>query len=114
MAADHDDASRFAHLLKPIRDLATNWDIDVASALEDYMDDLEHLTIELGDEIREAVGDGAHGEANGALGTSVNFAEAALLIQVRGWYQGMLVLCGASGVGYRCSCAMCVRECDVR
>lgn len=26
--------SRFAHLLKPIRDLAENWDVDVASELE--------------------------------------------------------------------------------
>lgn len=25
---------RFAHLLKPIRDLAENWDVDVASELE--------------------------------------------------------------------------------
>ena len=29
--------SRFAHLLKPIRDLARNWDIDIASELEDYL-----------------------------------------------------------------------------
>jgi len=26
--------ARFAHLLKPIRDLAENWDVDVASELE--------------------------------------------------------------------------------
>ena len=29
--------SRFAHLLQPIRDLAANWDIDIANELEDYL-----------------------------------------------------------------------------
>lgn len=29
--------SKFAHLIQPIRDLAANWDIDVASELEDYL-----------------------------------------------------------------------------
>ena len=31
------DESRFAHLLQPIRDLAANWDIDVAKELEEYL-----------------------------------------------------------------------------
>lgn len=47
------------------RDLAKNWDVDIASSLEDYLEDLEDITITL---------DGG--------GTKVNFAEAALLIQV--------------------------------
>lgn len=48
------------------RDLAQNWDVDIASSLEDYLEDLEEITITL---------DGG--------ASKVNFAEAALLIQVR-------------------------------
>ena len=29
--------SKFAHLLQPIRDLASNWDVNVAEELEDYL-----------------------------------------------------------------------------
>ena len=29
--------ANYAHLLQPIRDLAANWDIDVASELEEYL-----------------------------------------------------------------------------
>ena len=29
--------SRFAFLLQPIRDLTKNWDVDVASQLEEYL-----------------------------------------------------------------------------
>lgn len=47
------------------RDLAQNWDVDIASSLEDYLEDLEDITITL---------DGG--------ASKVNFAEAALLIQV--------------------------------
>jgi hypothetical protein len=28
---------KFAHLLQPIRNLATNWDVNVAEELEDYL-----------------------------------------------------------------------------
>eukprot|EP01138_Halocafeteria_seosinensis_P013316 gb/GECG01013602.1/.p1 GENE.gb/GECG01013602.1/~~gb/GECG01013602.1/.p1 ORF type:complete len:810 (+),score=155.22 gb/GECG01013602.1/:1-2430(+) len=59
-----DTAERFSHLLQPIRDLAENWNIDVARELEDYLEELESLTISLPD-----------GKTN------LNFAEAALLIQ---------------------------------
>ncbi|KAG5185275.1 hypothetical protein JKP88DRAFT_312427 [Tribonema minus] len=55
---------RFAHLLQPIRELASNWSIDIATSLEDYLEELEHITITL-----------EGGESN------LNFAEAALLIQ---------------------------------
>ena len=48
------------------RDIAENWDIDVAKELEDYLDELESVTITF---------DGGK--------TNLNFAEAALLIQVR-------------------------------
>lgn len=54
----------FAHLLKPIRDLAKNWNIDVASDLEEYLVQLEDIQISF---------DGGN--------TSLNFAEAALIIQ---------------------------------
>ena len=47
------------------RDLADNWNIDIALHLEEYLDELEHVTIAFSD------GDG-----------TLNFAEAALLIQV--------------------------------
>ena len=32
-----DIASRFTHLLQPIRDLTKNWDVDVAAQLEEYL-----------------------------------------------------------------------------
>ncbi|XP_030296444.1 condensin-2 complex subunit H2 [Sparus aurata] len=56
--------SRFAHLLQPIRELTKNWDIDVASELNDYLEELDDMCITF---------DGGN--------TRLNFAEAALLIQ---------------------------------
>uniref|UniRef100_A0A8D3BPE7 Condensin-2 complex subunit H2 n=1 Tax=Scophthalmus maximus TaxID=52904 RepID=A0A8D3BPE7_SCOMX len=56
--------SRFAHLLQPIRELTKNWDIDVASELNDYLEELDDMCITF---------DGGK--------TRLNFAEAALLIQ---------------------------------
>ena len=56
--------SRFAYLLQPIRDLSTNWNIDIAQELEEYLSELETLTISFDE-----------GQ------TTLNFAEAALLIQ---------------------------------
>ena len=35
--ANETSDSRFKHLLKPIRDIAENWNIDVARELEDYL-----------------------------------------------------------------------------
>lgn len=32
--------NRFSHLLKPIRDLTKNWDVDVAAQLEEYIDEV--------------------------------------------------------------------------
>lgn len=34
---EFDNGSRFATLLKPIKDLASNWDIDIAESLTDYL-----------------------------------------------------------------------------
>ncbi|KAM3858898.1 condensin-2 complex subunit H2 [Diretmus argenteus] len=56
--------SRYAHLLQPIRELTKNWDIDVASELNDYLEELDEMCITL---------DGGN--------IKLNFAEAALLIQ---------------------------------
>jgi len=58
------DDQRFAELLKPIKDLTTNWEVPLADLLSTYIDDLQHVTITF---------DGGE--------TSVNFAEAALLLQ---------------------------------
>ena len=63
---DVDREARFEKLLNPIRDLAQNWNIDVARDLEEYLEELEHIEISF----------------DGGL-TSLNFAEAARLIQVR-------------------------------
>ena len=62
MASTSSD-QRFAHLLEPIRDLAQNWSIDVAAELEEYLSELEAITISFED------------------GQQLNFAEAALVIQ---------------------------------
>ncbi len=43
--SQNDVESRFAHLLQPIRDLAKNWDIDIASQLEDYLAEVRTLEV---------------------------------------------------------------------
>ncbi|KXZ49628.1 hypothetical protein GPECTOR_20g485 [Gonium pectorale] len=69
--ADYDDLieelkeNRFAHLLKPIRDLQDNFNIDLAHELEEYLDQLENAQFAF----------------EGAKHGMVDFAEAALLIQ---------------------------------
>lgn len=59
--------SRYSELLNPIRDLAKNWDIDVASSLEEYLDVLSQVRFK--------------GVPGSDESTNLNFAEAALLIQ---------------------------------
>ncbi|XP_048466270.1 condensin-2 complex subunit H2 isoform X1 [Rhincodon typus] len=59
-----DAESRFTHLLQPIRELTKNWEIDVASQLGEYLEELDQICISFDD-----------GK------TTMNFAEAALLIQ---------------------------------
>ncbi|XP_061203107.1 condensin-2 complex subunit H2 [Neopsephotus bourkii] len=56
--------SRFVHLLQPIRDLTKNWEVDVAAQLSEYLEELENVCISFD---------------NGK--TTMNFMEAALLIQ---------------------------------
>ncbi|XP_072033087.1 condensin-2 complex subunit H2-like [Amphiura filiformis] len=55
---------RFGHLLQPIRDLTKNWEVDIAAQLEEYLTEIETIKISF---------DGGS--------TTMNFAEAALLIQ---------------------------------
>jgi hypothetical protein len=62
--------SRFSELLNPIRDLAKNWDIDLAHSLEEYLEELGQVRFQGGP-------GGNAGQGEGGL----NFAEAALLIQ---------------------------------
>ncbi|TYZ61906.1 hypothetical protein PybrP1_006482 [[Pythium] brassicae (nom. inval.)] len=79
------DGSRFMHLLQPIRDLSQNWNIDLAQELEEYLDELEHLSIAIDPSDEEAgasVGVATRAKKAQADGARVmNFAEAALLIQ---------------------------------
>ncbi|NXT08329.1 CNDH2 protein, partial [Prunella fulvescens] len=56
--------SRFLHLLQPIRDLTKNWEVDVAAQLSEYLEELDQICISFD---------------NGK--TTMNFMEAALLIQ---------------------------------
>ncbi|XP_019641314.1 PREDICTED: condensin-2 complex subunit H2-like isoform X2 [Branchiostoma belcheri] len=55
---------RFAHLLQPIKDLTKNWDVNLASELENYLEELNTIPFSF----------------DGGLST-MNFVEAALLIQ---------------------------------
>ncbi|GFR40266.1 hypothetical protein Agub_g435 [Astrephomene gubernaculifera] len=57
--------NRFAHLLKPIRDLQENFSIDLAGELEEYLELLEHAEFSF------------EGDRQGM----VDFAQAALVIQ---------------------------------
>ncbi|XP_074725663.1 condensin-2 complex subunit H2 isoform X2 [Strix uralensis] len=63
-AAMEEAESRFQHLLQPIRDLTKNWEVDVAAQLEEYLEELDEICISFD---------------NGR--TTMNFTEAALLIQ---------------------------------
>ena len=57
--------NRFKELIEPLRDLAANWDIDIADSLNHYLEELDGLNITF---------DATHP-------SNINFAEAALLIQ---------------------------------
>ena len=47
---------RFSHLLQPIRDLAENFSIDLATELEDYLEELEDLEIAFHDHSEDGAG----------------------------------------------------------
>ncbi|KAL8222660.1 UNVERIFIED_CONTAM: hypothetical protein K2H54_077868 [Gekko kuhli] len=63
-AAAEEAESRFLPFLQPIRDLTKNWEVDVATQLGEYLEELEQICISF---------DGGK--------TTMNFIEAALLIQ---------------------------------
>lgn len=64
---------KYQHILQPIRfefdinfrDLAANWDINIATELESYLESLDEITVTFD-----------------SGKTNIKFAEAALLIQV--------------------------------
>ena len=60
-----EDDQRFAELLRPIKDLTTNWEVPLSRYLEDYIGELHELQINL----------------DGRPGARVNFTEAALILQ---------------------------------
>ena len=68
---------RFAHLLQPIRDLAQNWHIDIATELEDYLHELDSLTVHI-DPSSSSL---SSSSSPSSSPLPLNFAEAALLIQ---------------------------------
>ncbi|XP_046502095.1 condensin-2 complex subunit H2 isoform X5 [Equus quagga] len=76
-----DVEARFAHLLQPIRDLTKNWEVDVAAQLGEYLEELDQICISF-DEGK----------------TTMNFIEAALLIQGSACvYSGIPLLAGLPG-----------------
>lgn len=122
MSSSAADGSRFTHLLQPIRcvhppashythrtralsliilttvsgtsDLSQNWNIDLAQELEEYLDELEHLSIAFdpadddgggdGDSVSVGVATRAQQQRQALASQDarvMNFAEAALLIQ---------------------------------
>lgn len=78
------------------RDLASNWNIDLAHELEEYIEELEKVTVSF---------DGGE--------TNLNFAEAALVIQVRAWSlrSALYSSFAPSRCLHACPCAagLCVR-----
>ncbi|TMW61292.1 hypothetical protein Poli38472_013755 [Pythium oligandrum] len=73
------ESSRFQHLLQPIRDLSKNWNIDLAQELEEYLDELENLTIAF--DANEGPSAVVAKKSVASQVQLMNFAEAALLIQ---------------------------------
>jgi condensin-2 complex subunit H2 len=63
-----ENTERYANLLQPIKELAENWDIDIAAELEEYLEELEKVTFEFD-------------EGDDGKKTTFSFAEAALVIQ---------------------------------
>lgn len=72
-----DIESRYAHFLQPIRDLADNWNIDLALELEEYLQELQDINIVIDADTLRTAGSASASSAS----VTLNFAEAALLIQ---------------------------------
>lgn len=69
--------NRFSQILAPVRDLAKNWDIDLASLLESYMHDIETVPFNIMPPSQTQSQKSSLTENK----TSTNFAQAAFLIQ---------------------------------
>ena len=68
---------RFEYLLKPLRDMAENWEVDIALVLEQYLEILNEMEFAFDEGSRE---DGLPGDP----GKKFSFAEAAYIIQGSG------------------------------
>jgi condensin-2 complex subunit H2 len=76
---DEDANARFQAFLQPIRDLASNWDVEIADSLDNYLQELEeHQWNIIQKDLRDK---GECDEFEGNELKGLNFAEAALLIQ---------------------------------
>ena len=75
MSGSADPEVRFAHLLQPIRDLAQNWHIDLATELEDYLHELDSISVHI-----DPTSSSLSPPSSAPL-IPLNFTEAALLIQ---------------------------------
>lgn len=64
MESPEGKVGRFSYLLEPIRDLTKSWDVEIADVLNAYLSELERLEITF----------------DGGV-TTMNFAEAAMLVQ---------------------------------
>ena len=71
--------SRYSHLVDPIRDLASSWQIDLTNELEEYLAQLE--TIRIFAEQQQTQSQTQNGLTPDVGQKTINFAEAALLIQ---------------------------------
>ena len=81
MSGSSDAEVRFAHLLQPIRDLAQNWHIDLATELEDYLQELDSLTVLIDPSPSSLSSPTSSSSSPASSSLPLNFAEAALLIQ---------------------------------
>ncbi|KAL7578121.1 hypothetical protein ACA910_012569 [Epithemia clementina (nom. ined.)] len=66
--------------LKPIQDLAKNWDIDIASCLEEYLNDLVGEMVIDGDRPMSMDESNGSTQQQQVVATKMNFAKAALVL----------------------------------
>lgn len=79
MADSEEAENRYAHLLVPIRDLQKNWDVDLSTLLESYLNELGNVNLDV---LPLAVSKPSLSQpTNSQQIRFMNFAEAALLIQ---------------------------------
>jgi len=82
MKCTNDTSSSSARLLslKPLRDLAQNWDVDIASCLQEYLQQLERAGHSVNVDLpAQLLGHNNNADINSD--TTTNFAQAAVLLQ---------------------------------